>query len=363
MTIIYELARAHKARGGETSVVVSAGTRHDYDVGRCIEVGSRGRLPSRPAAALDALAGRFGLPRLATAARFKASCDAVEDGFAGAVFVHNAPAALPYLAAGHPSAMTCLYAHNDLFRTYSPREMRRMLRPAHRVICVSEFIADRLVHRAGVRLPSVKPVLNGVDTEMFRPADRPLGEPPGDPEAPLVLFVGRVKPEKGPDLLIRAAVRLRDRCQFRLRIVGSSGFSASDPLTEYERQLRRLATPLRDRVEFLPFVGRREVVEQYRSASLLCLPSNWDEPCGLTVLEGLACGLPMVVARRGGIPEVGQEAVEYFSPPDLGGLTDRLEWLLHDEAARTSLAARARARAEQLSWARQYEALVEALDH
>ena len=142
-----------------------------------------------------------------------------------------------------------------------------------------------------------------------------------------------------------------------MRIVGNSGFSASDPLTPYEQELRQLAAPLGAAVEFQSFVDRAHVSNEFDAASIYCVPSNWDDPCPLTVPEGLASGLPCVVARRGGIPEMAADSALYFAPPNVNALADRLALLLDDPAARTQWGEKARARALEITWENQYRQL------
>lgn len=357
MTVIHELARRHAERGGETQVVVGRGTRHDYGVGECIEVGFP-PLPRRRHKGIDALAGRLGRPRPFATALYRPALDAVEPDFDGPVLFHNAPAPLPLMRRQRTEAKVCLYVHNELFRTYGHGELRRTVAAAHRVICVSRFMADALAERLGEAPVNVRAVLNGVDTERFRP--REDGPPPGDP---VVLFVGRIVPEKGVDLLLRAAARIATRNRrFRLRVIGSSGFSATDPLSRHEMALRRIAGPLGDLVNFQPFVDRDRIIEEYRAASIFCIPSNWDEPCSLTLPEALACGLPSIASDRGGIPEVGADAALYFRPPDVDGLADRLSYLIDDASARAEWGRRARERAQALSWDGQYGRFLRALD-
>jgi len=197
-----------------------------------------------------------------------------------------------------------------------------------------------------------------VDVETFRPPPEP---PPFD--EPVILFVGRVVPEKGAHLLLEAARAIAGPSrQFRVQIVGSTGFSPTAPLSRYEEDLRRLANPLGRRVEFIPFLDRGAIVEVYRRASIQCVPSNWDEPFGLTTLEGMATGLAVVGSRRGGIPEAGGSAIEYFDPADRSALAEVLAWLIDDHRARVDLGKRGRARAEELSWENQYKKLVATLE-
>jgi len=356
MTIIYELAREHERHGGQTRIVVGRGTRHDYPVGVPVEVDFPPLL-SRRRKGVDAALGRLGLPRRFGPALYEPALRAVERDFDGALFVHNNPAPIQMLRRHNPGARLCLYLNNVVFRAYSRREVRRILDAVDVAVCVSEFIANDVQSRAGGARDKLAVVHNGVDTARFRPSPgaRSAGEP-------VVLFLGRVVPEKGPDLLLRAACRLAGRTQpFRVRIVGSSGFSASEPLSDYELELRRIAEPLGDLVEFRPFTDRAGILGEYAAASVFCVPSNWDDPCPLTLLEGLSCGLPVIASHRGGIPEAASDAALYFHPPDVDELAQGLAQLVDDERARAALTARARARAEELSWSNQYLALRAAL--
>jgi len=357
MTIIYELAREHQKRDGDSRIIVGRGTRHDYPVGTAVEV-DYGALPSRRMKLADAAMGRVGLPRHFSVSLYKPARQAIERNLRGSIFLHNNPAFLPMLKRRCEAARVCLYLNNVVFRTYARREIRRILDACDAAICVSDFIADDLAFRAGGSSDKLVVVHNGVDTARFKPAD-PC--PDGDP---VVLFLGRVIPEKGPDLLLRAARKVvaSGARPFKIRIVGSSGFSVTDALSPYEIELRRLAEPIRELVEFRPFADRAAIISEYGVASIFCAPSNWDDPCPLTVLEGLACGLPTIASRRGGIPEIGGDAAMYFRPPDVDELAQQLSHLLDDERARAEWGARARARAETFSWSNQYGTLSAALD-
>ncbi len=351
-TIIYEISRRHDTVGGKTTVIVGRHTRHDYPVGDCVEVDFT-RPPSRLEKGADAVCSRLGLGRPFGRAVYQPASRAVPKNFTGPIFVHNSPVALEMVKRAHPRAIVCLWANNQLFRTYTGREVARIAAVTDVFICCSQFIANDLLARLNNNQEKVRVVHNGVDVERFRPA---LYKPPDAP--PTILFVGRVTPVKGPDLLLRAgALVLGTNRRFRIRIVGSSNFNAQDPLTPYEQELRRIAAPLGDAVEFIPFVDRRRVLDEYQAATIFCVPSNWDEPVSLTISEGMACGLPVIASRRGGIPEVGGEAVLYFDPPQVETLADHLAYLIDSPAARADLGHRARKRAESFAWSLQYEQL------
>jgi glycosyltransferase involved in cell wall biosynthesis len=80
------------------------------------------------------------------------------------------------------------------------------------------------------------------------------------------------------------------------------------------------------------------------------VPSRWDEPFALTILEGMASGLASVVSRTGGAPEVVGDAGLLFERDSVEGLADQLRRLLFDQELRTAYARKARERAEQFTW-------------
>jgi len=361
MSVIYKLSCEHAARGGETRVVVGRGTcvgYPPYPVGTVVEADLPAWIPPRRKRALDALAGRLFSRRPFTGGAYAPAADAIGPGSRATVFVHTVAPAVPYLRRLLPDVRICLYIHNQVLGRYGRREMESLLRACDVVIGVSKFIADDFESRLGRRDGKVRYLLNGVDTEQFSPG--PCANREG---IPTIAFVGRVLPVKGVDLLFRAAVLLAQQgLSFRVRIVGSENNSATATLSDYERSLREIAEPLKGMVDFQPCVSRERVPNEYRRADILCVPSTWDEPCPLALLEGMASGLPIVASRRGGIPELGGDSVLYFDPPDVEALAGHLAMLISDGPARAEWGAKSRKKALASTWAVRYTQLLDVLE-
>ena len=182
-------------------------------------------------------------------------------------------------------------------------------------------------------------VYGGADTARFKP----------DPDAlrPHVLFVGRITPHKGVDLLVRALPP-----GARLLVAGSTGHDPRPPERDYPLLLRRLAEG-RD-VRFLGPVSDDELAALYRQAAVLVLPSlertcygrvvRVSELLGLALLEAMASGTPVVASRVGGLPEVVEDGETGFlvEPGNAGELRERLRELLEDRALASRLGRRAR---------------------
>ncbi|GGN25861.1 D-inositol-3-phosphate glycosyltransferase [Streptomyces fuscichromogenes] len=192
--------------------------------------------------------------------------------------------------------------------------------PAARVIGETQIVAaaDRLIantsEEAGelvrhyVADPAKVAVVHpGVNLDRFRPADgraaarARLGLPQ---DALIPVFAGRIQPLKAPDVLLRAvAVLLDERPELRSRIVvpivgGPSGSGLAKP-----EGLQKLAARLgiADVVRFRPPVGQEQLVDWFRAASVLVMPS-YSESFGLVAIEAQAAGTPVLAASVGGLP-------------------------------------------------------------
>jgi glycosyltransferase involved in cell wall biosynthesis len=99
--------------------------------------------------------------------------------------------------------------------------------------------------------------------------------------------------------------------------------------------------------------------EWLRRSSIHVVPSRWDEPFGLTTLEGMAAGNAVVATRTGGTPEVVGDGGQLFERDDAAGLAALLGELVGDANARAEWGRRARVRAESLTWERTYRTLRE----
>jgi glycosyltransferase involved in cell wall biosynthesis len=205
----------------------------------------------------------------------------------------------------------------------------------HRFLTVSQHSADLLAAPP----EKTRVIYGGADPDRFHPD-------PADVRSG-VLFVGRLTPHKGVDRLITALPT-----DAELTCVGTGGHDRQLPESGYGTLLRHLATGRR--VGFLDAVPDDELPLLYRRAQVFVLPSV-DVTCygrriaisellGLSMLEAMASGTPVICSRLGGLPEVVRDGETGFlvTPGDVGELRDRLCTLLGDRrlALRMGRAAR-----------------------
>ena len=188
----------------------------------------------------------------------------------------------------------------------------------------------------GLAVPEIP---NGVDTGRFFPATR---KPDGTCE---LLFVGRLAPQKGVDILLNALALISTG--WRLRIAGDG------PEREH---LSALATTLglADRVTFLGWTQRDALPELYRSADVFVFPS-YDEGMPNVVLEALASGLPIVATRIAGNDQlvVDGENGALVPPGNPAAFANALLPVLADRTLRTAMGESSRRIAvERFSWTR-----------
>ena len=148
--------------------------------------------------------------------------------------------------------------------------------------------------------------------------EREKSEPiPDFPSDGYGLFIGRLSPEKGVDRLLKAWASLgKSR---RLVIAGDGPEMPA---------LQELATNLRlDNVTFAGFVSRADQPKLWAGAAFSIVPSVWEEPFGMVVLEAWAQGRPVVAHRIGALPEIITDGVDGFlaDPADDSGLANVLE--------------------------------------
>ena len=254
---------------------------------------------------------------------------------------------LPLLASYHTDiTQYAKHLRLDLLGAISGAFLRDVHNQAHVNLCTSMPMVNSA---RGLGIDRVRLWPKAVDTELFRPGLRSEAVRArlsgGEPDKPLMLYVGRLSLEKRLDWLYAPVTQLPG---VRLAVVGSG------PAEEALKK-RFAGTP----TVFTGYMSGEELASAYASADVFAFPSD-TETLGFVAMEAMASGVPAVGARAGGVPDVirhGENGL-MFTPGDLGDLTEQLRRLLTDDVLRRRLGRQAREDMEPHGWRGATRALV-----
>jgi len=242
-----------------------------------------------------------------------------------------------------------VYRHPESFAVLQRWHLRShvpyALRAACAVITVSEHAADDLRREFPGSAAKVRAIPNGVSARL---------QPPTDPQSlaafrarhrlgdgPIVAYLGTLQPRKNVELLAAAFVRAA--------LPGAVLVLAGRIRPGYHPTLPT------DRIHVLGPLAPAELPIFYGVASVLVSPSLY-EGFGLTLLEAMACGCPVIALRRSAVPEVVGDAGVLLDAPDEAALAAAIGRVVDDRAYAADLRARGLAHAATFSWARTAEA-------
>lgn len=198
-------------------------------------------------------------------------------------------------------------------------------------VCVSRAVAEFSIHNARLKASKVSVIANGVDYQRFASSTAVDRASLGLTVAPLVLFVGRLDPQKAPFVLLEAFKRLIARhADWQLLFVGEGPLKLE--MTEWVAEHR-----LNSSIHFAGW--RPDVPELLKTADVLVLPSLWEGMPNI-VLESMASGLPVVVSRVEGTEELIQDGETGLltTPGSVEEVDHQIEKVLMDREFSTYLA-------------------------
>jgi glycosyltransferase involved in cell wall biosynthesis len=272
---------------------------------------------------------------------------------------------LKYLGSLRPPCrqVTTLHAITEPFEGHFPTRHvenlywrlmgRGILKAGTHIIAVSEFIRRFLLARIGIPAERITVIPHGVDARFRRlPGTAAEG---GRTDAPYLLTVGNIFPVKNFVMAVEVLAALSGEFPaLRLKMAGATDHP-------YCAQLRQAAEAagVAERIDFLGYLAPEALVPLMNGASCLLMPSL-TEGCPVTLLEAMACGTPVVGSRRGGIPEIGGDAIMLVDDPhDRAGWIAATRGVIASDQARGELTAMALRRAAEFSWTRAAEATSE----
>ena len=203
---------------------------------------------------------------------------------------------------GHKNLI--LHLHNNLLHSQS-KYHEVIFKSLIKILTVSNFVKDQV---ATIQ-PSdkIETIYNGIDVKAFSPqktnavSRQSMGFSNDDF---IIVYSGRINQEKGVSELIDTMLQLKDNTPVKLMILGSSFFHDATDENDFIHHLKIKSEVIKDKIVFTGFIPYDHVPDYLHLADIAVLPSMWDEPFGLTIVEAMAAGLPLITTRSGGIPEI-----------------------------------------------------------
>ncbi len=239
---------------------------------------------------------------------------------------------------------------------YRLKGEKDVLRLADRIVAATpaELAQLQWLYQADTRKIVIIPP--GVDISRFYPippdeAKEVIGVPPCES---MLLYVGRIEPLKGIDVLIEAlAVLQAENTTVCLVVIGGDPENGEQAPNEEMERLQSMCRQagLKDLVTFLGKRSQDSLPYYYSAAEAVVVPSHY-ESFGMVALEAMACGTPVVASQVGGLAFLVQDGVTGYTVPvdDPQALAHRLSDLLQDHELRSRLGAQALVVAHQYAW-------------
>lgn len=221
-----------------------------------------------------------------------------------AVIVENKPEFVQVLRK-YVKGKIIFHSHND-FLNKNTKNAKKISSYYDAFFCLSEFILNR-VNEIDVKNKNKNFLLyNGVDIEKFQKFDKDkmkiIRDKYGIQDNDYVyLYSGRLVPEKGVRELITAFNMLNDE-NIKLLVIGSVGYGKNSK-SNYLYDLYELSKNNK-KVIFTGYIDYNEISNYYHIANVGIVPSTWEEPFALTVIENLASGHPVIITDSGAMPEI-----------------------------------------------------------
>ena len=226
------------------------------------------------------------------------------------------------------------------FRSRAFDEIRRLVPSIDGFIVFSQYYAEFMRGYFGIPKDKIHQVPLGISTSDFQVTEvSPTADMP-DPSATCIGYLARLAPEKGLHLLVDAFLDLKkhdDSRDVRLLIAGWLG---KQHQAYVEREFRRLdEAGLSHAYEYLGAVDRSEKINFLKRIDVLSVPTTYQDPKGLFILEALAAGVPFVQPSHGAFPELAASTSggRLCAPNDPEDLSRHLRDLLSDRQARIEL--------------------------
>ena len=212
--------------------------------------------------------------------------------------LHNRPYLFKYLKQKLPDCRICLFLHNNPLTMKGSKTVKERVflkDNAEFIFCVSSFVRKKFVEELDGDIDNILILYNGVS--------RTLKSFPSKKKE--VLFIGRIVKEKGVDLYVNAVANVAsDFPDWKFYIIGSSHLGIIKKPSNFEIKTCDDFNNIGNQAVFTGFLNHNDVQSKMRDASIIVVPSIWDEPFGLVVAEAMSNAAAVIASKVGGIFEI-----------------------------------------------------------
>ena len=211
--------------------------------------------------------------------------------------IHNRPYLVEEITRGNKFPVS-LFFHNDpqtMKGSKSIRERENILLKCAAIFCVSEFIKKKFLDGINKNFQKVHVLYNGVD--------RKLKKFPKKKKE--ILFVGRLISEKGVDLYVQTLKSIASTFpDWKFGLIGSFRLGEHKNTNSYAHRVIKNFKGIGSQARFYGFKNQEFVEEKMKTASIIVIPSIWDEPFGLVAAEAMSNGISIIASKVGGMSEI-----------------------------------------------------------
>lgn len=276
------------------------------------------------------------------------------------IHIFNRPRAVLPVRDAAPEARLVLSLHNDMFEPFKidPEEAAAAIEQLERIVTVSDYVGRRVAQLYPQAADKLRTIYSGVDLKRFawsssgdaKSVRSSLRKKHGLDGKKVILFVGRLSPKKGADVLVRAMSLIAKKHPDAALVLVGSKWYGEDKVSDYVAYVRALAARAPIPVVTTGYVPADEVHKWFWAGDIFVCASLWEEPLARVHYEAMAAGLPIITTNRGGNPEVvaGQgNGLVVDRPEDPAAMAAAISTLLSDSGKRSSMGNTGRALAEQ----------------
>lgn len=245
------------------------------------------------------------------------------------------------------------HCHNEFSGEYG---CHKIILKTKKIICVSNYIKESLCKYLNMDKEKFEVLRNCIDKNIFKnnilKEERDIIRKKLEIKKDEIVFVftGRIVKEKGVLELIKAT-RLVNKNNFKVLIIGAS-LNAINNKSKYEEVVQKNLIGIEKKVIFTGYIDYADIYKFYNISDVAIVPSIWNDPAPLSVIEALCCGLPIITTKSGGILEYANEKCAILLDRDekiVNNIAQAMKELIDNKEARKKMSAESIAISDDLT--------------